>query len=35
MFMKKMKYKDVFKNNYKVNQSNKDYYYGDILFKKN
>ena len=34
MFMKKMKYQDIFKNNYKTNQLNKDYYYGDILFKK-
>ncbi len=34
MFMKKMKYKDVFKNNYQINPINKDFYYGDILFKK-
>lgn len=34
MFMKKMKYKNIFKNNYKVSRFNKDYYYGDILFKK-
>lgn len=35
MFMKKMKYKNIFKNSYKVSKFNKDYYYGDILFKKN
>ena len=34
MFMKKMKYKNIFKNSYKVSKFNKEYYYGDILFKK-
>jgi putative methyltransferase (TIGR04325 family) len=34
MFMNKMRYKEIFKNKYKLYQPNKDYYYGDILFKK-
>ena len=33
-FLKKMKYRDIFKNKYSMTSKNKNFYYGDILFKK-